>query len=120
MFQGNFLSPDGKQMWPQWFDGNSLSRRDASVEHDTTPHKNVTIEDDAFILIDDSRNGGLRLNVTLNESAYKNMLPGRDLQRPVNIAPNLTQSSTTIENSGVRSAVSSEVSSDKKNGKEVE
>jgi hypothetical protein len=120
MFQGNFLSPDGKQMWLQWFDGCSLSRRDVSVEHDTPLHTDVTIENDAFILVDESRNGGLRLNVTLNESAYKNMLPGRDLQRPENIAPSLSQSSTTIEDSGVQPATSSEVSGDKKNGKEVE
>jgi hypothetical protein len=122
MFKGNFLSPEGQQMWQQWFDdGYTLSPRDVSVEHDMTNITNVTIENDAFLLTDDRGSGGLRLNVTLNESAYENMLPGRVLkQLPVNLAPNLTQSATTIENSGVQPAVLSEESSDNKNGKEVE
>ena len=92
---------------------------------------NVTVtEDNVFNITDDSSNAGLRLNVSLNESAYRNMLPRRDLnQIPVhsasfvNLAPNLTQSATTIVYSGVQEvdvqpAVWSEESSDNKNGKE--
>ena len=46
-------------------------------------------KDDVFIITDDSRNAGLRMNVKLNQSAYENMREGRDKQKPVNIPENI-------------------------------
>ena len=68
------------------FDNYTLSLDDITVEYDTSFRNNVTVtEDGVFIITDDSRNAGLRLNVKLNQSAYENMLEGRDKQKPVNI-----------------------------------
>ena len=107
LFQGNFLTPDGSVMWSEWFDGYDLSHRDVSVDYDTPHHMtNVTVEGDKFIITDDSRNGGLKLKVTLNQSTYRKMMPGRDLEPPEVIKPK-------------QAATSKEVNSDK-HGKEVE
>ena len=119
MFQGNFLAPDGKQMWKRWCDKCTLSLPDVTVEHDTGLKTNVTILNDVFIITDDSRNSGLRLNVKLNESACVNMLPGRDLQATVYMTLNSPQSSSAIEVPGDLSAESEEGNSDN-NGKGVE
>jgi hypothetical protein len=117
--QGNFLAPDGKQMWKRWCDKCTLSLPDVTVEHDTGLKTNVTILNDVFIITDDSRNSGLRLNVKLNESACVNMLPGRDLQATVYMTLNSPQSSSAIEVPGDLSAESEEGNSDN-NGKGVE
>ena len=61
---------------------HSLSLDDITVEYGTGIMKNVTVtEDDVFIITDDSRNAGLRMNVKLNQSACENMLGGRDRQK---------------------------------------
>jgi len=86
MFNGNFLTPDGEPMWRKWFGNYTLSLDDITVEYDTSFRNNVTVnEEDVFIITNDTRNAGLRMNVKLNQSAYENMLEGRDKQKPVNI-----------------------------------
>ena len=90
MFNGNFLTPNGEPMWEKWFDNYTLSLDDITVEYDTSFRNNVTVtKDDVFIITDDSRNAGLRMNVKLNQSAYENMLEGRDKQKPENIPENI-------------------------------
>ena len=90
MFNGNFLTPDGEPMWEKWFDNYTLSLDDITVEYDTSFRNNVTVtKDDVFIITEDSRNAGLRMNVKLNQSAYENMREGRDKQKPVNIPENI-------------------------------
>jgi hypothetical protein len=89
MFNGNFLTPNGEQMWDTWFDNYTLSLRDITVECGNGIPTNVTIEDGVFIITDDSRNAGLRMNVKLNQSAYENMLEGRDKQKPEHIPENI-------------------------------
>ena len=95
MFKGNFLTPEGEPMWEKWFDNYTLSLDDITVEYDTSFRNNVTVtKDDVFILADDSRNAGLRMNVKLNPSAYNNMLRGRVLQSVTNMNVNSPQSSS--------------------------
>jgi hypothetical protein len=95
MFNGNFLTPDGEPMWEKWFDNYTLSLNDITVEYDTSVRNNVTVtKDDVFIITDDSRNAGLRMNVKLNPSAYNNMLEGRVLQSVTNMNVNSSQSSS--------------------------
>ena len=92
MFNGNFLTPDGEPMWRKWFGNYTLSLDDITVEYDTSFRNNVTVnEEDVFIITNDTRNAGLRMNVKLNQSAYENMLEGRVKQKreyiPENIEP---------------------------------
>ena len=95
MFKGNFLTPEGEPMFEKWFDNYSLSLDDITVEYDTSFRNNVTVtKDDVFIITDDSRNAGLRMNVKLNPSAYNNMLEGRVLQSVTNMNVNSSQSSS--------------------------
>jgi hypothetical protein len=109
MFNGNFLTPDGDPMWREWFGNYTLSLNDITVEYDTSFRNNVTVnEENVFVITDDSRNSGLRLNVKLNQSAYANMLDGRDLQKPEHIPE-------TIE---PKSAAESEANDSVMNGKE--
>ena len=90
MFNGNFLTPDGEPMWEKWFDNYTLSLDDITVEYGTGFRNNVTVtEEGVFIITDDSRNAGLRMNVKLNQSAYENMLEGRDKQKPEHIPENI-------------------------------
>ena len=98
MFNGNFLTPDGEPMWRKWFGNYTLSLDDITVEYDTSFRNNVTVtKDDVFIITEDSRNAGLRMNVKLNQSAYENMLEGRVKQKreyiPENIEPKLAAES---------------------------
>lgn len=109
MFNGNFLTPNGEPMWEKWFDNYTLSRDDITVEYGTGLRNNVTVtENDVFVITDDSRNAGLRLNVKLNQSAYENMLDGRDIQKPEHIPENIEP----------KSAAESEASDNGMNGKE--
>jgi hypothetical protein len=94
---------------------HSLSLPDVTVECDTGIKTNVTIRNDVFIITDDSRNAGLRLNVKLNESACRNMLRGSDLQ-PTDYMNLNSQSSSATEMTGDISAESEERNSEK-NGK---
>ena len=87
----------------------TLSRDDITVEYGNGFRNNVTVnEENVFVITDDSRNAGLRLNVKLNQSAYANMLDGRDLQKPEHIPE-------TIE---PKSAAESEANDSVMNGKE--
>jgi len=90
MFNGNFLTPNGDTMWGKWFDNYTLSLDDITVEYGTGIRNNVTVtNENVFIITDDSRNAGLRMNVKLNQSAYENMREGRDKRKPVNIPENI-------------------------------
>jgi hypothetical protein len=90
MFNGNFLAPNGEPMWGKWFDDYTLSLDDITVEYGTGIRNNVTVtKDHVFIITDDSRNAGLRMNVKLNQSAYENMLESRDRQKPEHIPENI-------------------------------
>ena len=90
MFKGNFLTPNGESMWETWFDNYTLSRDDITVEYGTGFRNNVTVTvNDVFVITDDSRNAGLRLNVKLNQSACENVLEGRDRQKPEHVPENI-------------------------------
>ena len=83
--KGNMLTPDRKRMWYDWFGAYKLTWMDVKCEYQGVK-SNVTVKkappkhgNDMFELEDSSRNGSLEIKVSFEESAYQNMLPGRDL-----------------------------------------